>query len=224
MTFSKTKTHLFLTKASTILFLIISLTLNCQIKAQINKGKPRPKIGLVLSGGGARGFAHIGTLKLLDSLKIPIDYIAGTSMGGIIGALYAVGYSGKEIEKIVRSTNWKEIFSDSPARNKQPFVKKATSGRYLVSLPVKGILPSIPSGLIKGQKVFQILSKLIYAYQNVSDFNKLPIPFNCVATDIVSGKEVILNHGSLALAIRATMSIPTIFTPVEWGDSLLVDG
>ncbi len=186
--------------------------------------KTYPKIGLVLSGGGARGFAHIGTLKLLDSLKIPVDYIAGTSMGGIIGALYAIGYSGKEIEEIAKTTNWKEIFSDSPDRKKLPFIIKKRSEKYFISLPVEGIIPTLPSGLIKGQKIFQILSRLIYSYQNVIDFHKLPIPFSCVATDIVTGNEVVLDHGSLALAIRATMSIPTIFTPVEWGDSLLVDG
>ncbi len=212
------------TRPISMFVVFLFLTIPSNISAQDGNIKPRPKIGLVLSGGGARGFAHIGTLKLLDSLKIPVDFVAGTSMGGIIGALYSIGYSGKEIEQIARNTNWEEIFSDSPSRNRQPFIKKITSGRYQISLPVEGIVPGLPSGLIKGQKVFQILSKLIYAYQNVNDFRELPIPFSCVAADIVSGKEVILNRGSLALAIRATMSIPTIFTPVEWGDSLLVDG
>ncbi len=184
----------------------------------------RPSIGLALSGGGARGFAHIGALKMLDSLNIPIDYIAGTSMGGIIGALYAVGYSGKEIEQIALKTNWEEVISDTPSRQRLPFLTKKLTGKYLFSLPVHGLLPVLPSGLIKGQKVFQTLSRLIYSYQNVEDFNDLPIPFKCVAVDIISGNEVILDHGSLALALRATMSIPTVFAPVEWGDSLLVDG
>jgi len=184
----------------------------------------RPRIGLVLSGGGARGFAHIGTLKMLDSLNIPVDYIAGTSMGGIIGAMYAVGYSGKEIEQIALKTNWEEVISDRPSRVRLPFLTKKLTGKYLFSLPVNGILPSLPSGLIKGQKIFQLLSRLIYSYQNVNNFSKLPIPFKCVAVDIISGNEVVLDHGSLALALRATMSIPTVFAPVEWGDSLLVDG
>ncbi len=184
----------------------------------------RPRIGLVLSGGGAKGFAHIGTLKLLDSLGIPVDYIAGTSMGGIIGGLYAIGYSGKEIEAIARRTDWEEMFSDTPAREELPFFEKTTSGRFALSLYLKGFLPALPTGLIKGQKAFQLLSRLTYAYQNVRNFDELPIPFRCVAVDLVRGREVVLDHGSLALALRATMSIPTVFTPVPWGDSLLVDG
>ncbi|RMG67692.1 MAG: hypothetical protein D6715_04165, partial [Calditrichaeota bacterium] len=184
----------------------------------------RPRIGLVLSGGGAKGFAHIGTLKLLDSLGIPVDYIAGTSMGGIIGGLYAIGYSGKEIEQMARQTDWEEMFSDTPSREELPFFEKTGSGQFALSLFLKGLRPALPTGLIKGQKAFQLLSKLTYAYQNVRSFDELPIPFRCVAVDLISGREVVLDHGSLALALRATMSIPTIFTPVPWGDSLLVDG
>jgi predicted acylesterase/phospholipase RssA len=184
----------------------------------------RPRIGLVLSGGGARGFAHIGTLKMLDSLNIPVDYIAGTSMGGIIGALYAVGYSGKEIEEIALNTNWEELMSDTPSRENLPFHTKKLSGKYLMTFPMEGMFPVLPSGMIRGQKAFQTLSKLLYSYQNLKSFDELPIPFRCVAVDIITGNEVVLDHGSLAIALRATMSIPTVFAPVEWGDSLLVDG
>ncbi len=208
-----------------VFFTLIILALAQLLYASdIDSTVSRPRIGLALSGGGARGFAHIGTLKMLDSLNIPVDYIAGTSMGGIVGALYAVGYSGKEIEQIALNTNWEEVISDTPTRSRLPFLTKKLTGKYLFSLPMQGFFPVLPSGLIKGQKVFQNLSRLIYSYQNVNDFSDLPIPFKCVSVDIISGNEVVLDHGSLALALRATMSIPTIFAPVEWGDSLLVDG
>lgn len=120
----------------------------------------RPKIGLVLSGGGARGFAHVGTLKLLDSLQIPIDYIAGTSMGSLVAAAYAVGYSGLEIEQIIRSNNWQEFFSDAPHRDLLPYLEKRTNGRYQVEFGLKGFRPQQPSGLISGQNASLFLSRL----------------------------------------------------------------
>jgi len=184
----------------------------------------RPKIGLVLSGGGARGFAHIGTLKMLDSLEIPIDYIAGTSMGGIIGALYAVGYSGNEIEAIVKKTDWNEIFTDHPPRNELPFFQKKDLGKYQLELGMEGMHVKPPSGLIFGQKISLLFSSLTFPYERITDFKQLPIPFHCVAVNIETGDEVILKNGSLAKAMRATMAIPSVFSPVEWGDSLLVDG
>lgn len=184
----------------------------------------RPRVGLVLSGGGARGFAHIGTLKLLDSLQIPIDYIAGTSMGGITGALYSIGYSGKEIEKIARASDWNELFSDRPRRTAVPFLQKKDDGKYQLQLGLRGITPVIPSGLIQGQKASLMLANLISGAEGVTDFEQLPIPYQCVAVDLITGNEVVLKKGPLAKAMRATMSIPTIFSPVEWGDSLLIDG
>jgi NTE family protein len=184
----------------------------------------RPKVGLVLSGGGARGFAHIGTLKLIDSLQIPIDYIAGTSMGGTIGALYSIGYSGKEIEQIARTTDWLDVFSDNPPRRSVNYLQKKDDGKYQVELGLKGITPVIPSGFVVGQKVSLMLSQLTASTETITDFDQLPIPFRCVAIDLISGHEVVLSKGSLPKALRATMSIPTIFSPVEWGDSLLIDG
>jgi len=183
-----------------------------------------PKIGLVLSGGGSRGFAHIATLKALDSLNIPIDYIAGTSFGAIVGAMYALGYSGKEIEIMALETDWYEVQNDEPERKLMPYFRKKDTGKYQLNFDLKGVKPVAPTGLIYGQKIILELSKWTRKYGQVYDFDNFPIPFRCNAFDIISGKEVIIKEGSLANALRASLSIPTIFAPVEWGDALLVDG
>ena len=183
-----------------------------------------PKIGLALSGGGSKGFAHIATLKALDSLNIPIDYIAGTSFGAIVGAMYALGYSGKQIEKMALATDWYEVQNDEPERKFLPYFRKKDTGKYQLDFGLKGVKPVTPTGLIYGQKIILELSKWTRNYEQVYDFDKFPIPFRCNAFDIISGKEVIIKEGSLANALRASLSIPTIFAPVEWGDALLVDG
>ena len=182
----------------TALFVFLILVLN--VWAADSK---RPKMGLVLSGGGVRGFAHIGTLQLLDSLDIPVDYIAGTSMGSIIGGFYAVGYSGTEIEEMVRSTNWMEFMTDRPKRQKLPFLQKKDDGRFQVELGLEKFTPVVPSGLIQGQKVYQYFAKKLYASDVVRDFDDLPIPFRCVAVDLITGREIVLQSGSLVKAIRA---------------------
>ena len=204
-----------------LLFIFLSLIVCTQLYSQEN---PRPKVGLVLSGGGARGFAHIGVLKMLDSLEIPVDYIAGTSMGGIIGALYAVGYSGLEIESLVEQTDWREIFTDSPKRTDLPFFQRKETGKYLLEFGLQGLKPVPPAGLIYGQKISLLFSGLTFPYESIHDFSKLPIPFYCVAVNVAKGEQVVLKEGSLSKAMRATMAIPSVFSPVEWGDSLLVDG
>ncbi len=183
-----------------------------------------PQIGLVLSGGGSKGFAHIATLKALDSLNIPIDYIAGTSFGAIVGAMYALGYSGKQIEKMALATDWYEVQNDEPERKFLPYFRKKDTGKYQLDFGLKGVKPVTPTGLIYGQKIILELSKWTRNYEQVYDFDKFPIPFRCNAFDIISGKEIIIKEGSLANALRASISIPTIFAPVEWGDGLLVDG
>ncbi|SVA66047.1 uncharacterized protein METZ01_LOCUS118901 [marine metagenome] len=183
-----------------------------------------PKIGLVLSGGGSKGFAHIATLKALDSLNIPIDYIAGTSFGAIVGAMYALGYTGKQIEEMALATDWYEVQNDEPERKFLPYFRKKDTGKYQLDFGLKGVKPVAPTGLIYGQKIILELSKWTRNYEQVYDFDKFPIPFRCNAFDIISGKEVIIKEGSLANALRASISIPTIFAPVEWGDALLVDG
>jgi predicted acylesterase/phospholipase RssA len=183
-----------------------------------------PKIGLVLSGGGARGFAHIGTLKLIDSLQIPIDYIVGTSMGGIIGGLYASGYTGNEIEKLVLASNWVELLEDQLPRSETPYLEKKDDSAFFIELGLDGFKPVIPSGFVSGQLASLLLADLTSGVGTIRNFNNLPIPFKCVAVDLVTGSEVVLQKGSLAKAMRATMSLPSIFSPVEWGDSLLIDG
>jgi NTE family protein len=184
----------------------------------------RPKVGIVLSGGGAKGVAHIPVLKLLDELDLPIDCIAGSSAGGVMGGLYAAGYSGADIERIFADIDWEDIFSDRPPRDLVPFFEKRLDGRYQLELPLRKGIPSTPQGLIAGQKFYNLFSSLSFPLPGDLAFDDLPIPFRCVAVDIITGEQVILGNGSLARALRATMAIPTIFAPVEWDEYLLVDG
>jgi NTE family protein len=184
----------------------------------------RPKIGLVLSGGGACGSAHVGTLKMLDSLQIPIDFIAGTSMGGLVGALYALGYSGQAIEDLLRDIDWYALFDDAPPRRYKPFPAREQDGRWQLTLGLARFSPHFPSGLIYGQNLSLLFSDLAFPFCEQLDFDSLPTPFRCVAIDLISGRRVVLKEGSLPKAMQATMAIPTIFSPVAWGDSLLVDG
>ena len=156
----------------------------------------RPKIGLVLSGGGAKGLAHIGTLKLLDELEIPIDCIVGTSIGGILGALYAIGYSGNEIENIVDNLDWDELFTDKPARSLLPYFEKKESGKFQFDLSLKKWTPTAPSGLIHGQKLSLLFANLVSPYAGVKDFDHLPIPFRCLAVDLVTGKRHLAHQGN----------------------------
>ncbi len=212
-----------------ILTVLFFVALNSQTKYEwvekFDKDSPqRPKIGLALSGGAALGFAHIGVLKILDSLGIPIDYIAGTSIGAITGGFYAIGFSGAELDSIVNNINWEQVFSDEPSRNLMPYIEKKFSGRHQITLDLKGFTPTVPQGVIAGQNVMMELLHYAHPYEHYNDFNNLPVPFRCVAADLISGEEVVLEKGSLVKAIRASMSIPTIFNPVEYGDSLLVDG
>lgn len=184
----------------------------------------RPKIGLVLSGGGAKGFAHVGVLKVIDELGIPIDYIAGTSMGGLIGGFYAIGYSAVDIEKIILNQNWEELLSDHVSRKFVPIYEKKDFERYILSFPIKPKGIQLPSGIVGGQNVINLFERLTIDYHNETDFKKLPIPFLCIATDLETGEAVVLDKGYLPLAMRASMAIPTYFAPVEIDDKLLADG
>lgn len=184
----------------------------------------RPTVGLVLSGGGALGFAHIGALQVIDSLGIPIDYIAGTSFGGMVGGLYSIGYRSDSLLGIVDAVDWADMFNDTPKREIVPYAEKKYGGRYHIRFPLKGITPTLPAGVIAGQKISLLLSRLTYHYDDVQDFDSLPIPFRCVGVDLITGREVVMKYGPIARAMRATMAIPSAFTPVEYGDSLLSDG
>jgi NTE family protein len=184
----------------------------------------RPKVGLALGGGGAKGFAHIPVLKALDALDFPVDYIAGTSAGGILGGLYAAGYNADALEKLAAETDWADLFDDRPPRSMTPFIQKKSDGRYQLDFLLKRGIPSAAPGLIFGQKFLTLFSRLTFPLSGDMNFDDLTIPFRCVAVDLISGKEFVLEHGSLARAMRATMSIPSLLSPVEWDGRLLVDG
>lgn len=183
-----------------------------------------PKIGLVLSGGGARGFAHIGVIKVLEEEGVDVDFIGGTSMGSIVGGLYAMGYSIYEIEELALTQDWDYVLNDNIDRSDLGFYEKLDNEKYVLSLALSGRKISIPPGLAYGQNVTQLLTKLTNpAFQSV-DFNDLDKPFLCMATDLLSGNAVKMDTGNLALAIRASMSVPSAFAPVEYGPYYLVDG
>jgi NTE family protein len=187
----------------------------------------RPKVGLVLSGGAARGLAHIGVLKALEEQGIKIDAIAGTSMGAVVGGLYASGYKIDELEKLALSIDWQQALSDAPPREDVPFRRKQDDRDFLVKQKLSfrddGSL-GLPIGVIQGQNLSLLLESLLAHTSDTRDFDKLPIPFRAVATDIASGEKVIFRKGHLPQVIRASMSIPAVFAPVELDGRLLVDG
>ncbi|MBO4970502.1 MAG: patatin-like phospholipase family protein, partial [Pseudomonas sp.] len=186
-----------------------------------------PKVGLVLSGGAARGLAHVGVLKALEEQGIHIDAIAGTSMGAVIGGLYASGYKIDELEKLALSIDWQEALSDAPEREDVPFRRKQDDRDFLVKQKLSfrddGSL-GLPLGVIQGQNLALLLESLLAHSSDIRDFDKLPIPFRAVATDIVNGEKVVFRKGHLPQVIRASMSIPAVFAPVEINGQLLVDG
>ena len=187
----------------------------------------KPKVGLVLSGGAARGLAHVGVLKALEEQGIHIDAIAGTSMGAVIGGLYASGYKIDELEKLALGIDWKEALSDAPEREDVPFRRKQDDRDFLVKQKLSfrddGSL-GLPLGVIQGQNLALLLESLLAHSSDIRDFDKLPIPFRAVATDIVNGEKVVFRKGHLPQVIRASMSIPAVFAPVEINGQLLVDG
>jgi NTE family protein len=186
----------------------------------------RPRICLVLSGGGARGMAHIGVLKVLEDLKIPIDCIAGTSMGAIVGGLYASGMTAAQIDSTMRSLDWQEAFRDAPPRRDLAFRRKQDDRNFLVKLPLglKHGKVLLPKGFIQGQKLEETLRQLTLPFSNTTNFDLLPTAFRAVATDLETGSAVVMDKGDLAIAMRASMSAPGVFAPVELNGRLLVDG
>jgi NTE family protein len=187
---------------------------------------PRPKIGIAFAGGGARGGAHVGVLKVLEELRVPVDYVAGTSIGSIIAALYASGMAPDEMEKVLATTDWDAALQDDQPRKDRPYRQKEDDDLYLIKAELgfhKGSLV-LPAGLVAGQKLNYLLRRLTLPATDVRDFDKLRIPFRCVATDIVTGSKVVLSKGDLARAVRASMAIPGFFSPVEWEGKLLTDG
>ena len=182
------------------------------------------KVGLVLSGGGAKGYAHVGVIKVLEKAGIRVDYIAGTSMGSIIGALYASGYNSHELDSISRVHNFSELIQDKLPREASSFYQKENTGKYALKLPIEKNKIGLPSGVSKGQNIFNLYSQLTEHVHDIEDFSKLPIPFFCIATDLETGEEVVLDHGFLPEAIRASSSFPGLLSPVNIDGKILVDG
>lgn len=208
-------------KKIALLFLAFFTILVAQSQEQKNS---KPKIGLVLSGGGAKGFAHIGVLKVLEQAGVKIDYIGGTSMGAVVGGLYASGYNAHQIDSIFKVTDFDALLSDYIPRSSKTFFEKRNDEMYAFTLPFKKMRIGIPTALSKGLYNYNLLNKLTYSVRHTRDFNKLPIPFLCIATDIETGEEVLLNKGYLAQAMLASGAFPTLFSPVEIDGRLLVDG
>ncbi|KLT69549.1 patatin-like phospholipase family protein [Flavobacterium sp. ABG] len=221
----------FLSIRNVPLLLFICLFLNTQSSfSQENEKKAtqdtvrRPKIGLVLSGGGAKGFAHIGVLKVLEEAGIKIDYIGGTSMGSVIGGLYASGYNAAQIDSIFKKTNFDELINDYIPRSSKNFYGKKNDELYAIILPFSNFRIGIPEALSKGMYNYNLLSSLTRNVRHIRDFNKLPTPFLCIGTNIETGEEVLLNKGNLVQAMVASAAFPSLFTPVEIDGKLLVDG
>lgn len=207
------------------LILLPSITL-APARAQISVGPcSRPTIGLALGGGGARGFAHIGVIEWLEEHHIPVDMIAGTSMGGLVGGMYAMGMSPGEMRALTESIDWEKTLGPGPSYADLSFRRKEDRRDLQVNLEFglrRGV--SGPSGLRSGHEVALLLDRLTVAYSEIDSFDQLPTPFRCVATDMTAGEAVVLKDGSLSQALRATMSIPGVFPPVERDGKVLADG
>ena len=204
------------------LLLLISLLIFTQIS--LGQESSRPKIGLVLSGGGAKGLAHIGVLKVIDSLGIKIDYIAGTSMGAVVGGLYASGYSANQLDSIFSKIDVDALLQDYTPRESKSFYEKRNDEIYALTLPFNKFKLGLPSGLSKGLYNFNLISSLTQEVSHIRDFDNLPIPFLCVATDAETGEKVVLDSGVLAQNIIASGALPTLYSPVEVNGRLLIDG
>ena len=238
-------------KSSLSLFLVVWLCVCPAVSAQPRADTlaVRPKVGLVLSGGGARGAAHVGVIRLIEELQLPIDYVVGTSMGAIVGGLYAIGYTADEMDSLFMSQDWKLLLSNDLPRRQQPYAQRVARRRYQVNIPYeKGVftensslyrdagikvrrtsLQTFPKvlarpGLIDGNNLMAKFEQLTAPYRDSLSYAMLPRSFACVAADLVTGREVVLREGRLAESLRASMSIPGVFYPVYKDAQVLVDG
>ncbi len=208
-----------------ICYLLVIVTLcgnPAPLSAQENTGRPR--VGLALSGGGAKGLAHLGVIKVMEEAGLKPDYITGVSMGSIVGGMYAMGYSPDSIARMFRMFDWEHAMSDMIAENKIIFLEKRHFKNSLIALPITRDAINIPSGLINGQQIESGLNHYFWPAATITDFSKLPIPFLCLATDVVTSKKVVFRSGYLPDAIRASIAIPSVFTPVKTDTAVLVDG
>jgi NTE family protein len=201
-----------------LLFLLFILSLG------ISSQQKQPKVGLVLSGGGAKGFAHVRVLKEIEKAGVQLDYIGGTSMGAIVGGLFAAGYTATQLEEIIINVDFLELLQDVNSREFNPFFEKENGEKYFFTLPVSKGKVELPKGLSKGQNMLNLLTELLAPVDSISDFSKLSIPFFCIGTDVETGKQVLLEKGNLPLSLRASGSFPTLLNPIEIEGRLLIDG
>lgn len=192
--------------------------------AQQKESAYRPKIGLVLSGGGAKGMAHIGVLKVLEELNIKPDYITGTSMGSIMGGLYAIGYTADELDSIINALDWNSMLSDKIPLSMVVPEEKHNYNRFLFEFDLTKKGPVLPAGVVAGQGIAEEMNYLTWHTTEFDDFDDFPIPFRCIASDLISGEPYVFKSGSLSMAMRASMAIPSVFSPVILDSMLLVDG
>lgn len=204
-----------------LLFALASLT-----SAATAATATHPRIGLVLAGGGAKGAAHVGVIKVLEELRIPIHAIAGTSMGSLVGGAYAAGLPALELEQRLQSVDWNELFDDNPPRSQWPARRQEASltPGFNFSIGVRDGQVRLPPGAISGQKVQLFFNELLQGVETAPDFDALPIPFRAVATDLENGDMVVFDRGPLPVAMRASMAVPGIFAPMVWQDRIYVDG
>lgn len=207
---------MFHTKAAALLFL--GMLLCTTVWSQ------RPKIGLTLSGGGAKGMAHIGILKAIDRSGLKVDYITGTSMGSIIGAMYAAGYSGEQIEQICNGLDWDVLLSGKPSYEGVSLDEKDEYNNSSINIPFEGFKPALSTGLIESEEVWLKFSEIFFPVHHIKDFTKFNIPFKCIATDVETGKAIVLDKGEIVWAVRSSMAIPSVFAAVPCENTKLVDG
>ena len=213
--------------AAVFTLLLATSPLDAQQSGVLSTDSPdgnRFRIGLALSGGSARGFAHVGVLQVLEEAGVPVDAIAGTSMGSVVGGLYSSGLSTEELRAVAAEVDWNRMFNDAPDRRNLPVERKVEDGRTVFGLPIIDGRPRLPSGIVQGQRITQLLTGLTWRVHPVRDFRDLPVPFVAIATDAETGEAVVLDHGFLADAIRASLAIPSVFAPVEIDGRYLIDG
>lgn len=207
-----------------ILLTTLLFGLFCQAFGQDTTRVEDYRVGLVLSGGGAKGMAHIGALKVIEESGVRLDYIGGTSMGAIVGALYASGYSARQLDSLFTKTDFSNLIQDYLPRSAKTFYEKEDSERYALTLPFTGFRVSVPPAISGGQNIYNELVRALYHVRDVHDFSKLPVPFFCMATDVETGEEILLDKGYLPEAIMASGTLPSLFEPAEVDGRILIDG
>ena len=211
-------------KKTVIIFIVLLFFLHPKIFLVAQSSDERPRIGLVLSGGGSHGIAHIGVLKVMEEAGLRPDFITGVSMGSIVGGMYSIGYKADSLQKILKNINWDLSLSNNIPEYKVVFPEKEHFNNSIMSLSISARKIKLPSGLISGQQIENLLSFYAWPAADINDFSKLPIPFMCLGTDILTGKKVELKNGYLPDALRASIAVPTIFTPIKIDTILLIDG